>query len=103
MTGSVTQVAQTAHWTAVIATIAVSVCLSIAMGALAFVVGRDGSVPEVMSALGVMGNIATGLAVTLGLLVAGPQAVSAFIGRFQNVTTGAPTGTEVPPTAPPTS
>ena len=103
MTGSVSQVAQTAHWTAVIATIAVSVCLSIAMGALAWVVGRDGNVPEVMAALGVLGNIATGLAVTLGLLVAGPQAVSAFIGRFQNVTAGATSGEVTPSPAPPTS
>lgn len=101
MTGSVSQVAQTAHWTAVIATIAVSVCLSIAMGALAWVVGRDGNVPEVMSALGVMGNIATGLAVTLGLLVAGPQAVSAFIGRFQNSGSASPAAPPVENSAPP--
>ena len=102
MSGS-TQVTQTAHWTAIIATIAVSICLIIGMVALGLVVMRDGNTQLVANAESIFGNILTGLAVTLGLLVAGPQAVSAFVGRFQNVIVGATSGEVTPSPAPPTS
>ena len=84
MSGSSTQVQQTAHWTAVIATIAVSVCLAIGMVAMAAVAWRDGNTQLVNSAMSGIIQIGTGLAVTLGVTVGGPQVVSAFVGRFQN-------------------
>ena len=100
MSGSTTQVTQTAHWTAIIATIAVGLCLLIAMGALAAVIIRDGNTQLVLNAEGILGNIGTGLAVTLALLVAGPQAVSAFVGRFQGSGGAAAGATSATPAAP---
>ena len=101
MSGSTIQVQQTAHWTAVIATIAVSVCLAIGMVAMAAVAWRDGNTQLVNNAMNGIIQIGTGLAVTLGVTVGGPQVVSAFVGRFQN---GAVTtiSSSIPPTTVPT-
>ena len=78
----VTAVQSTAHWTAVIATVAVSVCLIIAMAALAIVVAHDGNTAEVSGAMADMVNIGGGLAIVLGAVVGGPQIVSALMSRF---------------------
>ena len=85
----------TAHWTAIIATIAVSVCLAITMIALASVVIRDGNAPLVSQAMQAFVTIGEGLAAVLGFLVGGPQIVSAFISRF-----GSGTIADTPPTPP---
>ena len=103
MTGSVSQVSKTAHWTAIIGSIALAVCLVIGMGALAVVIVRDGNTTEVTTAIDGLIKILFGLALTFGSVVGGPQIVSALIGRFQNVTTGAISGENVPSPAPPTS
>lgn len=82
----------TAHWTAIIATIAVSLCLTIVMVALGIVVARDGNVAEVSDALAGLVKIGGGLAITLGLLVAGPQAVSAIVQRVRQIPDNTGTG-----------
>lgn len=85
--GSTTQVQQTAHWTAVIATIAVSVCMVIGMVAMSAVVWRDGSTELVQTAMNGIINLGGGFAVTMGSVVAGPQIVSAILGRVRNYAT----------------
>lgn len=83
-------VQQTAHWTAVIATLAVSVCLTIAMTGLVIVLVRDGNLGEVADAMRIMGQISMGLAIALGSLVGGPQIVSALVARYVPQAVNAP-------------
>lgn len=97
-TGGVTQPASTAHWTAIIATSAVSLCFIIVTIGLASVVIRDGNSTLVAQAMQSFVSIGEGLAAVLGFLVGAPQLVSAFIGRFQ---TGVISSAAVPPEAPP--
>ena len=84
-TGGATQPASTAHWTAIIATSAVSLGFIIMIVALAGVVLRDGNSTLVAQAMQSFVSIGEGLAAVLGFLVCAPQLVSAFIGRFQTV------------------
>jgi hypothetical protein len=77
-------VTSTAHWTAIIATGCVALCLVITIGALASVVIRDGNSTLVAQALAAFVGLGQGFAIVLGALVAGPQIVSALVGRFWN-------------------
>jgi len=98
--GGATQVTSTAHWTAIIATSAVSLCFVIVTVGLASVVIRDGNTTLVAQAMQSFVSIGEGLAAVLGFLVGAPQLVSAFIGRFQSgVSSGAGVPSEAPPAA----
>ena len=78
----ISTVQSTAHWTAVIATSAVSVCLIIAMLALAIVVAHDGNTIEVNNAMSDMVNIGGTLAFVISAVAGGPQIVSALVSTF---------------------
>lgn len=82
--GSTQQVQQTAHWTAVIGAVAISICMTIGMLAMAAVVWRDGSSELVTSAMAGIIQILGGFAFVLGAVVGGPQVVSVLLGRFWN-------------------
>lgn len=91
--GMAAQAQQTAHWTAVIGTVAVSLCLVITMIALAIVVARDGNAAEVSDALGAFVSIGKELAITISILIAGPQAVNVLLSRFFPTAPGSTTTT----------
>lgn len=98
--GGSSQVTATAHWTAIIATSAVSLCFVIVTVGLASVVIRDGNSTLVAQAMQSFVSIGEGLAAVLGFLVGAPQMVSAFVGRFQSgVVSNASTPPEAPPAA----
>ena len=82
--GSSAQVQQTAHWTAVIGAVAISVCLTIGMVAMAAVVWRDGNTTLVSNAMAGIIQLGGGFAIVLGAVVGGPQVVSVLLGRFGN-------------------
>lgn len=84
ISGSNAQVQQTAHWTAVIGAVAISVCLTIGMVAMAAVVWRDGNTALVSNAMAGIIQLGGGFAIVLGAVVGGPQVVSVLLGRFGN-------------------
>lgn len=101
--GSSTQVQQTAHWTAVIGAVAISVCLTIGMVAMAAVVWRDGNTNLVSEAMAGIIQLGGGFAVVLGAVVGGPQVVSVLLGRFGSgmVAVSSDTSPAAPPVAQP--
>lgn len=98
--GSSTQVQQTAHWTAVIGAVAISVCLTIGMLAMAAVVWRDGDTQLVSNAMSGIIQLGGGFAIVLGAVVGGPQVVSVLLGRFGNGLLGVSSPTDATTPAP---
>ena len=100
MSGSTPQVQQTAHWTAVIGAVAISVCLTIGMVAMAAVVWRDGNTTLVSNAMAGIIQLGGGFAVVLGAVVGGPQVVSVLLGRFGTGVVAVSSPTDASPAAP---
>lgn len=80
--GSSTQVQQTAHWTAVIFSIALSIALIISVLAQGAVVVRDGNSALVTTALQNIAQLGGTFALVAAVVAGGPQVVSVLATRF---------------------
>ena len=80
--GSTAQVQQTAHWTAVIFSIALSLALIISVLAQGAVVVRDGNSALVTTALQNIAQLGGTFALVAAVVAGGPQVVSVLAARF---------------------